>query len=264
MSKIIAVSTGKGGGAKSTTAWHIGVALTTRGQQVLLVDLDDQQHLTNWISQTYEDERTGWLTTSELIYQQVSGVSLGTPDHFIRRSSNDDIDYIPANKMMAGSLNNLGQDIDSYTILHNIFKAPYFEKNYDYIILDCPPAFNLLVTNAFRCADKVLIPVEAKKACYDTVLGIVEKIAGAKGTAEVEPFIQGFLVSKYEMNKNICKDVYNAIVQSYGDLAFKTPIPYLNEVELCCDSGKSVVYSEKSRAGQAFTESAERILQDNQ
>lgn len=258
MSKIIAVSTGKGGGGKSTTAWHIGAGLRKHDKKVLIVDLDPQQHISKWLLGA--DLAPGTPTISELIYAEVSKVMMFKSfGDCILKSREDDLDFIPSNKMLSGMLNTLASDPDSVNVLSRIFRNEYFSL-YDYIILDCAPAFDLLVTNAFRCCDKLLIPVQADYPCYEGIPDILEKLISSKGSPHVENYIEGFLVTMYDSRANIPNEVYNAVKESYGALAFETPVPYLQEVKRCVDTGVSIVNNPRSKAGIAYMNAVERIL----
>lgn len=258
MSKIIAVSTGKGGGGKSTTAWHIGAGLQQLGQNVLLVDLDQQQHLTKWLG-FLDSDHVGKPTISELIYQEVSGVKSVDFGAFICHSDNDNVDYIPANKMLAGILSILGADPQSNEVLNRVLRNPYFEK-YNYIILDCPPSFDLWVSNAFKCCDKLLVPVQADVACYEGIPDILEKLSMAKQQRNITQYIQGFLVTMYFKQAIISNKVLNAAKESYGDLVFTTPVPFLQEVKKCTELRTSLISQKNSKAGKSYLEAAKKIL----
>lgn len=162
MSNIIAVSLEKGGVGKTTTVLNIGAGLAQVGQNVLLVDLDQQSHLSRWL----EFEQDGKPTISELIYQEVSSIHSNQYDDFIRHNEKENVDYIPANKMLGGIYAILGADGESNTVLSRIFKNEFFVR-YNYILFDCPTAVdNLLVSNALQCSTKLLMPVQAELLAY--------------------------------------------------------------------------------------------------
>lgn len=146
---IIAIANQKGGVAKTTTAINIGVGLVMHNKKVLLVDTDNQSHLSRWLGYAQD----GKPTISELIWQTVSKNKQLILEA-IRHSEIENIDYIPSNFMLAGIISILGTDSDSTGVFSRLFADETFE-DYDYIIIDCPPTLDLLVSNALKACDKV-------------------------------------------------------------------------------------------------------------
>lgn len=262
MSKIIAVAIEKGGVGKTTTALNIGAGLHLLKKRVLLVDLDQQGHLSRWLG--YQPD--GRPTISELIYQEVSGICSNDDTQFIRNSEREQLDYIPANKMLGGIYAVLGNDGQSNTVLNRIFHRDFFSK-YDYILFDCPTAVdNLLVSNALKCSDKLLLPVQAEKFAYDCIPQMLQRYMAIKQTKDVKPFLAGMLVTMYNPRTNMSKDVCEALKGSYSNLVFTEPVPMLQEARNSTDDDNalcgSLVHRKSSRVGQAYLAAAKRIAGD--
>lgn len=256
MSNIISVSLEKGGVGKTTTALNIGAGLRQLGQNVLLVDLDQQAHLSRWL----DFKQDGKPTVSELIYQEVSHIRSNDYSDFIRHNGKENVDYIPANKMLGGIYAILGADGESNTVLSRIFQNKFFQK-YDYILFDCPTAVdNLLVSNALQCSTKLLLPVQAELLAYESVPSMLQRFMAIKQVPDIRPYIQGILVTMFNGRTNMSNDVYSTLKESYGDLVFKAPVPMLQEARNSTESRSSLVSRKSSKIGQAYMAAAKEIL----
>jgi chromosome partitioning protein len=259
MSHIIAVSLEKGGVGKTTTVLNIGAGLRQVGQNVLLVDLDQQSHLSRWLS----FEPDGRPTISELIYQEVSRVHSNDYTDFIRHNDKEDIDFIPANKMLGGIYAILGADGESNTVLSRIFKQEFFHR-YDYILFDCPTAVdNLLVSNALQASTKLLLPIQAELLAYESVPAMLQRYMAIKQVQNIKPYIQGMLVTMFSARTNMSNDVLKALRESYGDMVFEKPIPMLQEARNSTERRSSLVSHKNSKVGQAYMAAVNEMIRRN-
>lgn len=253
--KIIAIANQKGGVAKTTTAINIGAGLVRKGKNVLLVDTDNQCHLSRWLGY---DSQDGKPTVSELIWQTVSGVKQPVDD-FIRHNDTENIDYIPSNFMLAGIISILGTDSDSTSVFARLFSDDYFNK-YDYIIIDCPPTLDLLVSNALKACDKVLIPVQSDYWAYEGVDQLLATLQRVK-TGDIRQYILGILVTMFNKRTNSAKEIMSALTDSYKDFVFENQIAYRDEVKVSSITHKSLVSQAKSVTGQQYMAVVDEIIE---
>ena len=258
---LIAVANQKGGVAKTTTVINIGAGLAIRGKKVLLVDADNQSHLSRFLG---FDSQDGQPTIAELIWQTVSKMKQPVTDAV--RHSEQGIDYIPSNFMLAGILSILGTDSDSTGVFSRLFSDGAFEE-YDYIIIDCPPTLDLLVSNALKACNKVLIPVQSDYWAYEGVDQLLATLQRAKQTNDIKPYVLGMLVTMFNKRTNSAKAIMDAMSDSYGSFVFENTIAYRDEVKVATIEHKTLVGRKSSVTGQHYMAVVDEIIrkegQDN-
>jgi chromosome partitioning protein len=252
--KIIAVANQKGGVAKTTSVINIGAGLALKGKKVLLVDTDNQSHLSRFLGY---DGTDGNPTISELIFQTVSKVQKPVSEAI--RKSELGVDYIPSNFMLAGIISILGTDSDSTGVFSRLFSDGTFDE-YDYIIIDCPPTLDLLVSNALKACDKVLIPVQSDYWAYEGVDQILATLQRAKQTSDIKPYVLGMLVTMYNKRTNSARAIMDAMNESYGEYVFENAIAFRDEVKVATIEHKTLVGKKNSITGQQYMAVAEEII----
>ena len=252
--KIIAVANQKGGVAKTTSVINIGAGLALKGKKVLLVDTDNQSHLSRFLGY---DGTDGNPTISELIFQTVSKVMKPVSEAI--RKSELGVDYIPSNFMLAGIISILGTDSDSTGVFSRLFSDGTFD-NYDYIIIDCPPTLDLLVSNALKACDKVLIPVQSDFWAYEGVDQILATLQRAKQASDIKPYVLGMLVTMYNKRTNSARAIMDAMNESYGEYVFETAIAFRDEVKVATIEHKTLVGRKNSITGQQYMAVVEEII----
>ena len=252
--KIIAVANQKGGVAKTTSVINIGAGLVLKGKKVLLVDTDNQSHLSRFLGY---DGTDGKPTISELIWQTVSKVQKPVSEAI--RKSELGVDYIPSNFMLAGIISILGTDSDSTGVFSRLFSNGTFDE-YDYIIIDCPPTLDLLVSNALKACDKVLIPVQSDFWAYEGVDQILATLQRAKQSSDIKPYVLGMLVTMYNKRTNSARAIMDAMNESYGEYVFETAIAFRDEVKVATIEHKTLVARKNSITGQQYMAVVDEII----
>lgn len=252
--KIIAVANQKGGVAKTTSVINIGAGLALKGKKVLLIDTDNQSHLSRFLGY---DGTDGKPTISELIWQTVSKVQKPVSEAI--RKSELGVDYIPSNFMLAGIISILGTDSDSTGVFSRLFSDGTFDE-YDYIIIDCPPTLDLLVSNALKACDKVLIPVQSDFWAYEGVDQILATLQRAKQTSDIKPYVLGMLVTMYNKRTNSARAIMDAMNESYGEYVFENAIAFRDEVKVATIEHKTLVGKKNSITGQQYMAVVEEII----
>lgn len=186
MAKIIAIVMQKGGVGKTTTALNLGAELMHRGKRILFVDLDAQANLTETIGKTAQGNSilevlAGEKTAEECITQ------------------NNGFSFIAGDKHIATSFTRM-----NFKILKKAL-AP-IKENYDFIIIDTPPALGLLSANALMCADYVIIPAQAEAYSLNGLKDIFDQIEDIQEENDTLK-VCGVLLNKYTDRKTLSRDV---------------------------------------------------------
>lgn len=254
---VIAVANQKGGVGKTTSVLNLGAGLAKRGKRVLLIDLDPQNHLSRWLEYVPGD---GQPTVSELIYQEVSGIRNAGFDPFIRRNEKEKVDFIPANHMLSGLLSILGSDRDSQNVLSRIFQQDFFQP-YDYLLIDCQPSLDLLVANALKAADRLLIPVQADLLAYEGTDDMLSTFQRVKQSA-IAPYQIRMLLTMYQKHTKMSNAVWQALRDSYGDMVLEAPISFRAEAKNSTATRSSLVNISGSEVGRQYMKIVEQLLKE--
>ncbi len=197
MAMITAISNQKGGVGKTSTAQALACGLRKRGQRVLLVDLDPQSNLSFSMG---ADTTDGTPT----IYECMKGKA--DPADVIQETDNGDI--IPASLLLSAAeleFNRTGRE----HILEKLMAA--VREKYDHIIIDTPPALNVLTENAYTAADQVIVTMEATAYSVQGVLQLFQMIENIKEFTNPELILAGILICRYKGQTTIAKDLRDQI-----------------------------------------------------
>lgn len=205
MARIIAIANHKGGVAKTTSCVNIAAALAKMGRRVLLVDVDPQANLTSSFTDESKIEAS--------IYDAMKGGA--TPIMNI----GDNLDLIPSHIDLAGADMVFSNKIAREQILRNILDE--IKGNYDYIIIDTPPALGLVTINALTAAHSVIISICAETLPLRGLVMLDEMIGDITRSINRGLHVSGIIIAKYNRRK-LDNAVIDAIREKYGDKIFKT------------------------------------------
>lgn len=218
--KIIAVANQKGGVGKTSTTLNLGYTLSKQGYKILLVDLDPQHNLSNYLN--FKDNGN---TLAEVIAEELKGNIVNTP---LIQSYSDNLDYIPTNlNLSAIDMLLVQANAREYVLLDVFERYGVFDK-YDYIIIDCMPALNILLVNALTASHDVIIPVEASYGAFEGLEQLFGHIEMIKKRLNRTLNIAGIVFTKTN-NTNITKEVRNKLTEKYPNLLFENEIKELTE-----------------------------------
>ena len=207
--RIIAISNHKGGVGKTTTAANLGVALSNIGKRVWLIDLDPQANLTNLFCKQQPPQTI--TNVLQDINKELCIINISKNLHFV------------------GSSIQLTR-IDEY--LNNRPRKEYslkkiidrYKSNYDYIIIDCPPALSIVTINAFVCATEIIITLTPEALSIKGLNSLLGLISAVKKQYNSGLTLAGILLTRYTERKRIHRTIADLITQQYGKIIFTTKI----------------------------------------
>ena len=254
MSRVIAITNQKGGVGKTTTAINLGAALAVSDVKVLIIDADPQGNTTSGLG----IQKTPDLTT---IYDVlVDGADINAA---ICHSSMDGLDVIPADKNLIGvNLQLVGVD-DRESILRRHL-APVRE-NYQFILIDCPPALDLLTLNALMAADSVLVPIQCEFFALEGISELMDTVERIRESFGHPLRVEGILLTMFDDRTNLARQVAADLREFFGDQVFKTVIPRNIRLAEAPSHGKSILaYDPGSRGSESYIQLAKEVLTNEQ
>lgn len=250
MAKIIAISNQKGGVGKTTTSINLSAALAHFSRKVLLIDMDPQG-----------DSSRGLKVDVSLINKSTFDVLLHNKDikSVIQNTAVENLDILPS-KFPSYSIESLGEKFENpYFLLKKAISK--IEKNYDYIIIDCPPSLGFLTHNALNAANSVLIPVQCEYFAMEAVSQILATIARIQSTSNPELGIEGFLMTMYDAKTTLGTEVTQQIRSLFKENTFLTQVPRNISIPESNVQGLPVTEYRKSSSGaMAYFSLAKEII----
>jgi len=251
--RIIAVANQKGGVGKTTSAVNLSACLASRGQRVLLVDLDPQANATSALGVEVPEEITlyGALVGEFEVTQAVLPTRLESL--FLVAA---DLNLAGAEIEVARMENHLGR-------LREVLEPLRQEAAFDYVFLDCPPSLGILMTNALAAADEVLVPIQCEYFALEGVskiLGVIEQIRESGANPDLA--IGGIVMTMFDSRTNLSQQVVGDVRQHLPDVVYQTVVPRTVRLSEAPSFGKTIVEYDPNGAGAtAYRALAEEFLQ---
>ena len=247
---ILAITNQKGGVGKTTTAVNLAAGLASLGQHVLLADLDPQGNATMGSG---IDKRTCERTVYHILLAESDARQVRKP------SPSGGYDVLPANRDLAGAEVELVDEDAREFRLRNALEA--VSGDYDYVLVDCPPALNLLTVNALAAADAVLIPMQCEYYALEGVSDLVNTVRKVKSGLNPAIEIEGLLRAMYDPRSTLAQQVSEQLKRHFGDKVYDTVIPRNVRVAEAPSHGLSVLaYDRHAKGALAYLQLADEII----
>ncbi len=237
MTKVIAVLNQKGGVGKTTTCVNLGAALSEKGFNVLLLDLDPLGNMTGWLADDSGDYPVGIgeLLCGESAFEET-----------VKKASNFNIDFVPAGKNLRVIL--AKRYIDSYALKERLSAS--IEK-YQFVIIDCPPSSDALVKNALLLASSLIIPIQTETLPLQSGIKFLEWLEEFKKDFNSSIDIMGILPCMFDSRTRLSNQILDAMRGSehLGPMVFNTIIRKNIRLAETPGSGKSIFKSASTSYG---------------
>lgn len=214
MARIIAIVNQKGGVGKTTTTINLAAALALQGKRVLLVDMDPQ----------------GNASTGLAISRKLRGVSIynvlvdGTDlKEAVKETRVKNLDIVPSHIDLSAAELEIGSEAGRTTRLKNAIEA--IADDYDYMLIDCPPALGLLTVNALAAASSALVPLQCEFYALEGLSQLLKTVEMAKSSINPRLVIEGVMLTMYDKRNRLSGQVAEDVRKHLGRAVFNTIIP---------------------------------------
>jgi len=247
--KIVAIANQKGGVGKTTTAVNLAAALALSGRKILLIDLDPQGNAT-----------VGSGVNKHQLHCSMNDVLLGDAklaEAFV--STPAGYQLVPANGDLTaaeiGLMNRANREASLRILLEDIV------SDFEFVLIDCPPALNLLTINAFTASHSVLVPIQCEYYALEGLAALLDTIEQLKNSVNPELKVEGILRTMFDGRSRLAQDVSSELLKHFDKTVYRTVIPRNVRLAEAPSHGlPAVLYDRASQGAAAYDVLAEEFL----
>ena len=254
MSRVIAIANQKGGVGKTTTSINLSACLAEKGKKVLLIDMDSQGNTTSRFG--FEKNELD-KTVYEVLREEVSIEEAIIPVE----ECFENLFLIPANRNLAGAEIELVTRENMQHILKKQLEP--IKDEYDFIVIDCPPALGMLTVNAMTAADSVLVPIQCEFYALDGLSQLIYTIELIQESLNPDLYIEGVVFTMYDARTNLSLQVVENVKDNLKQTIYKTIIPRNVRLAEAPSYGLPInLYDKRSSGAEAYRMLADEVIEN--
>jgi chromosome partitioning protein len=254
LSRVFAIANQKGGVGKTTTAINLAASLAANDFRVLVIDSDPQGNATTGLGVAKDPARP---STYNVLLGDVSAKAAIVETDF------EGLHLISADKNLVGA------NLELVDIPNREFRLreriAEIREDYRFILIDCPPALDLLTLNALVAADSVLVPIQCEFFALEGISELMDTIDRIRDSFSHPLTVEGILLTMYDDRTNLTRQVAADLREFFGDQVFRTIIPRSIRLAEAPSFGKTILsYDPRSRGAESYIQLAKEILDHEQ
>ena len=254
MARVIAVANQKGGVGKTTTAINLSASIAATEKPILLIDSDPQGNSTTGLGFQKDPSRR------TLYHALALGENLSK---IILKTQVEGLDLIPSDKNLAGAAVELATTENREHRFKDLVEQ--IRPDYSFIIIDCPPALDLIALNVLVASDSVLVPIQCEYLALEGVSELLDTLMRIRRTLNPGLAIEGIVLTMYDDRTTLSRQVAADLRSFFGNQVFDSVIPRNVRLAEAPSHGKPILfYDINSKGAEAYIQLAKEVIANGQ